>query len=72
VDDGFSVEVIEVSKDLALSSSLDVTRMRRSKDRAILEKLSLRLSHEPCFGINTKVKRPSGWVASHLLEADPE
>jgi hypothetical protein len=25
---------------------------------------STRLSQEPCFGVNTKVKRPSGWAAS--------
>jgi len=42
--------------------------MWRSTDRAILEKSpSIRLSQEPCFGVNTKVKRPSGWAASHLL-----
>ena len=41
--------------------------MWRSTDRAILEKKpSTRLSHEPCFGVNTKVKRPSGWAASHF------
>src|ERR1700735_372915 len=35
--------------------------MRRSTDRAILEKKpSTRLSQEPCFGVNTRVKRPSG------------
>jgi hypothetical protein len=25
------------------------------------------LSHEPCFGVYTKVKRPSGLVASQAL-----
>ena len=44
---------------LALSSALEATRMWRSMDRAILEKKpSTRLSHEPCFGVNTKEKRP--------------
>jgi hypothetical protein len=25
------------------------------------------LSHDPCFGVKTKEKRPSGWVASQAL-----
>jgi hypothetical protein len=42
--------------------------MCRSIERAILEKNpSTRLSHEPCFGVNTKEKRPSGWAAIHAL-----
>jgi hypothetical protein len=49
-----------------LSSSFDATRIWRSIERAILEKKpSIKLSQEPCFGVNTKAKRPSGWVATH-------
>lgn len=51
-----------------MSSFLDATRIERSTERAILEKNpSTRLSQEPCFGVNTKVNRPSGWAASQRL-----
>jgi hypothetical protein len=51
-----------------LSSSFDDTRIWRSIERAILEKNpSTMLSHEPCFGVNTKAKRPSGWAATQGL-----
>ena len=51
-----------------LSSAFEATRMRRRTERAIFEKKpSTRLSQEPCFGVNTKLKRPSRWAASHLL-----
>src|ERR1700737_2197661 len=44
----------------SLSSSLQLTRMWRSTERASLEKKpSMRLSHDPCVGVNVKVKRPS-------------
>jgi hypothetical protein len=34
-------------------------------ERAALEKKSsTRFSQEPCFGVNTMEKRPSGWVAN--------
>jgi len=37
-------------------------------ERAILEKKpSTRFGQQPCFGVNTKMNRPSGWVASHAL-----
>ena len=49
------------------SSSLDLTRMPRSICRVILlKKLSIILSHEPCFGVNTNSNRP-GTVARYLL-----
>ena len=39
--------------------------MWRSTERASLEKKpSMRLSHDPCFGVNVKVKRPMGCAAS--------
>ena len=39
--------------------------MWRSTERASLEKKpSMRLSHDPCVGVNVKVKRPIGWAAS--------
>ena len=31
------------------------------------KKPSTGLSQEPCFGVNTKLKRPSRCAASHLL-----
>ena len=52
----------------SFSSCLDATRIWRSADRASFEKKpSTRLSHEPCLGVNTKVKRRSGCVASQAL-----
>src|SRR5262252_1533886 len=40
---------------------LELTRMWRSTARASLEKKpSMRLSHDPCVGVNVKVKRPMG------------
>src|ERR1700741_4077253 len=51
----------------SLSSSLELTRMWRSTERASLEKKhSMRLSHDPCVGVNVKVKRPAGCGASQL------
>jgi len=42
--------------------------MWRSTDRASLEKKpSMRLSHDPCVGVNVKVKRPMGCAASQLV-----
>src|SRR5277367_6351294 len=68
MDDGFAVEVIEIGEDPRFEFVLGRNANVRSTDRAILEKKpSTRFSHEPCFGVNTKVKRPSGWVASHAL-----
>src|SRR4051812_46392401 len=52
----------------SLSSCLELTRMWRSTERARLEKKpSMRLSHDPCVGVNVKVKRPIGWAASQLV-----
>ena len=52
----------------ALSSAFDATRMWRSIERAIFEKKpSTTLSHDACFGVNTKEKRPSGCVASQAF-----
>src|SRR5215471_2368174 len=43
------------------SSCLELTRMWGSTERASLEKKpSMRLSHDPCVGVNVKVKRPTG------------
>ena len=42
-----------------LSSSTEVTRICRRKERAIFEKAhSMRLSHDPCLGVWTYSKRP--------------
>src|SRR6516225_6751444 len=50
------------------SSCLELTRMWRSPERASLEKRpSMRLSHDPCVGVNVKVKRPMGCAASQLV-----
>src|SRR5262249_44706628 len=50
------------------SSCLELTRMWRSTERASLEKKpSMRLSHDPCVGVNVKVKRPKGCAASQLV-----
>jgi hypothetical protein len=47
---------------------LELTRICRSSERASLEKKpSMRLSHDPCSGVNVKVKRPMGCAASQLL-----
>jgi hypothetical protein len=69
VDDGLSVDVGDGGQDaifeLLFGSDPDMTR---TTERASLEKKpSTRLSQEPCFGVRTKVRRPSGWVASHAL-----
>src|SRR2546421_572860 len=54
----------------SLSSCLEVTRMWRSTERASLEKKpSMRLSHDPCVGVNVKVKRPIRRCRSARLEA---
>jgi hypothetical protein len=68
MDDGFAVEVVEIGEDPRFEFLLGRNANVGSRDRAILEKKpSTRLSHEPCFGVNTKGKRPSGWAPSHLL-----
>ena len=42
--------------------------MWRSIERASLEKKpSMRLSHDPCVGVNVKMKRPMGCAASQLV-----
>ena len=52
----------------SFNSCFEATRMWRSTERASFEnKPSTRLSHEPCLGVNTKVKRPAGCAASHAL-----
>src|SRR5258707_14362501 len=52
----------------SFSSCLELTRMWRSTERASLEKKpSMRLSHDPCVGVNVKVKRPMGCAASQLV-----
>ena len=51
-----------------LSSSFDRTRIWRSIERAISEKRSsIRLSQEPCLGVNTNAKRPSRCAAAHAF-----
>jgi len=52
----------------SLSSCFEVTRMRRRTERANLEKKpSMRLSQEPCLGVNVNSKRPAGRVSSQAL-----
>jgi hypothetical protein len=52
----------------SLSSCLEATRMWRSGERASLEKKpSMRLSHDPCVGVNVNVKRPIGCAANQLV-----
>ena len=61
MDDGIAVEIIELGVEPFLEFLLGFDAISRSIDRAILEKKpSTRLSQEPCFGVNTKVKRPFG------------
>ena len=69
VNDRITVEIVEIGQDAAFEFVLcDATRIWRSIERASLEKKpSIKLSHEPCFGVNTKAKRPSGWVATQAL-----
>ena len=56
------------AKRRSSSSCLEATRIWRGAERASLQKKpSTRLSQEPCFGVKTKMKRPSGCVASHAL-----
>src|SRR5438445_8232750 len=58
---------VRLSKS-GLSSCLELTRMWRSTERASLEKKpSMRLSHDPCVGVNVKVKRPMGCAANQLV-----
>jgi len=46
-----------------LSSCLEATRMWRRTERASFEKKpSIRLSQEPCVGVNVNWKRPAGWA----------
>ena len=52
----------------SLSSCFEVTRIWRSTERANLEKKpSIKLSHEPCFGVKVNSKRPAGWASSQAL-----
>jgi hypothetical protein len=66
-----ATEVVEVRDDPlseCLSSAFGATQRGRRTERAIFEKKpSTRLSQEPCFDVNTKLKRPSRWAASHAL-----
>jgi hypothetical protein len=52
----------------SLSSCLEATRMWRRTEPASLEKKpSIRLSQEPCLGVNVNAKRPAGCAASQAL-----
>ena len=52
----------------SFSSCFELTRMWRSTERAALaKKPSTRFNQEPCFGVKTNWKRPSGRVASQVL-----
>src|SRR6266403_5814435 len=52
----------------SLSSCFDPTLMWRRTERANLEKKpSMRLSQEPCLGVNVNSKRPVGRVSSQAL-----
>ena len=68
VDDGLAIDVGNKGHRRSPSSCLELTRMWRSTERASLEKKpSMRLSHDPCVGVNVKVKRPTGCAASQLV-----
>lgn len=68
MDERVAVELTEVGDDPGFGFGLDATRMWRSMERAILGKNpSTRLSQEPCLGVNTNEKRPSGWASTHAL-----
>src|SRR6202158_5227691 len=52
----------------SLSSCFEVTRMWRKTDRANLEKKpSMRLTHDPCWGVKVNAKRPGGRASSQAL-----
>ena len=68
VNDRAAVDAVDGRQDSVAHSSGEATRMCRSTERASLEKYpSIRLSQEPCLGVNTKVKRPSGRVGEPSL-----
>src|ERR1700732_1892375 len=65
---GFLLSSSRYARIRDLSSTFEATRIWRSIDRAILEKNpSTRLSQEPCLGVNTSEKRPSGWASNQAL-----
>ena len=68
MDDGMTVEFIHAAMTRSLSSCLVVTRIWRNTERASFEKKpSMRLSQEPCVGVNVNSKRLGGWFASQAL-----
>src|SRR5207237_2908755 len=68
VDHWLAFDVADEGDQAFLEFVLELTRMWRSTERASLEKKpSMRLSHDPCVGVNVKVKRPIGCSASQLV-----
>src|SRR5271165_6335582 len=68
VNDGIAVGLLDGVEDSLAQFRFGRDANWRSTERAIFEKNpSMRLSHEPCLGVNTKVKRPSGCLASQAL-----
>jgi hypothetical protein len=68
MNDRLAVDVLEIRQDPGFQFGLGSDRMYRSMDRVILEKKpSIRLSQDPCCGVNIKVRRPSGCAASQAL-----
>ena len=68
MDDGFSVEVIEVGEDPRLEFFLGCDANAAEHGQRHFGKEAFdEMSQEPCFGVNTKVKRPSGCCASQAL-----
>jgi hypothetical protein len=71
VDDGFSVEIIEVGEDPRLEFFLRCDANAAEHGQRHFGKEAFdEISQEPCFGVNTKVKRPSGWAASRVIASN--
>ena len=65
---GFWLKYSMAARMRSLSSCLEATRMWRRTERASFEKKpSIRLSHEPCVGVNVNSNRPAGCSASQVF-----
>ena len=68
MDDRVAIEVVDELHDALLELVRRADADMTSTDRAApAKKPSTRLSQEPCLGVNTTLKRPSGRAASQAL-----
>src|SRR5207302_1811755 len=68
VDDWLAIDIADEGHqaflEFVFGGDADVAQHRT---RQLGEEASMRLSHDPCVGVNVKVKRPMGCAASQLV-----